>query len=359
MLLTVVLPSRAYASCSTLVALVSAYCPYVIGGLTGTGFALWMASLAAVEYHAPMGMWKGTWIVNPSLWLLVGLLSNHLASMVERSRQNQLGMDELRESRHRIVLAHEQTRKEIAGLLHGRVQSRMVVLGHRLRQCQERLRDVPGGVAESLEEVSRLLGEIRDQELRSISRQLFPSIIRTGLPSALNSLADRFQPICSVRVVADDAISGMESRGRPGLDESLRIGLYRVAEEALTNVAKYSGAACASVTLSLAASQDVVLVIRDDGRGFKSSRSSAGHGILSMEDYVTALGGTLKVDSTPGMGTTVRASVPLSTSRSPEWDFTRTAVVGPGGEHPRQAEHDGLSASRRSDPRVPTASRHD
>ncbi len=323
--LSVVLPLRTFASAFTLVAILSSYSPYVLGAATGMGVALWLGKLLPFGYDGMADPWK--WTIaggSPVLWLLIGAFSNHLSAVVERRREYEKGMDELRESRHRIMLVHEQTRKEIAGVLHGRVQSRMVVLGHWLNDCQEHLKSVPDlgdgprEMVEKLENASKLLQEIRDQELRSITRQLYPSIIHAGLPSALNSLADRFRSIFNVELDIHKDVAELESPLRPSLHESVRLTLYRVAEEALSNVAKYSQAEEARISLSLSsaiegrASGEVMLVIQDNGLGFDPSAISPGQGLLSMDDYVAALGGTLEVRSAPGVGTTIVASVPVS-----------------------------------------------
>ena len=140
--LAVAVPYRVFASSSKLVAMTSSYLPYVLGALTGIWATTWLSGFLPFEYQALTGPWKWTIAVaGPGLWLVVGLVSNHLASMAEHQRGYEKGMDELRESRHRIMLVHEQTRKEVAGLLHGRVQGRMVVLGHWLKDCQERFKD--------------------------------------------------------------------------------------------------------------------------------------------------------------------------------------------------------------------------
>ena len=212
------------------------------------------------------------------------------------------------------MVVHEATRKEIAGLLHGRVQSRLVVLGHWVKECQDSLKDGPKEVVERMENVNKLLQEIRDQELRSITRQFYPAIIRTGLPSALNSFADRFRSIFSVDVEIDEGIYELESPVRPSLNESLRLTLYRVTEEALSNVAKHAQATEAKVRVSLSDSQNVLLEVQDNGHGFQPSNGAVGHGLLSMEDYIEASGGTVEVKSGVGMGTVVVASVPLSRS---------------------------------------------
>ena len=225
-------------------------------------------------------------------------------------------MEELRESRYRMVVVHEQTRKEIAGLLHGRVQSRLIVLSHWLKECQDRLKDRPQEAGEKLVNATELLKYIRDQELCSITRQLYPSIIRTGLPSVLRSLADRFHTVFDVQTDVDRKLVEMEDSSGSGLDDQLRPTLYRVAEEALSNAAKYAQAREVKIRTYLSPLFEVVLEVEDDGEGFLPQETPRGQGLLSMEDYLTAFGGKLEVRSSPGMGTTVSASVPITASES-------------------------------------------
>ena len=232
--LSVALPYRAYKSSSMSVALLSSCAPYVVGALAGVWAALWIGKLLPPGYESLSGIWKWTIVgAAPGCWLFVGLLANHLAKMVDRRREYEKGLEEQMESRHRLMQVHEQTRKEVAGLLHGRVQSRLVVLGHWLKESQELLKDGPEDGLEKLDKANKLLQEIRDQELRSITRQLYPSIIRTGLPSALNSLADRFRDMFAVELRIDDRMAELESPIRPKLNESLRLTVYRVVERKL------------------------------------------------------------------------------------------------------------------------------
>ena len=311
--LSVAIPYRAYASPSTPVALIASYGPYALGSLSGIWVALWLGQVLPLGYAPLAAHWKGSvGLGGPVVWLVLGLLSNRLGASADRQREYQRGMEELRESRHRMVVIHEQTRKEIAGLLHGRVQSRLIVLGHWLKECQDRLKDRPREAAEKLANATELLKDIRDQELRSITRQLYPSIIRTGLPSVLSSLADRFQTVFDVQTDVDRKLVEMEGSSGPGLDEQLRLTLYRVAEEALSNAAKYAQAREAKIRAYLSPSFEVVLEVEDDGEGFLPRETPPGQGLLSMEDYLTALGGRLEVRSSPGMGTTISASVPIT-----------------------------------------------
>ena len=256
--LAVVIPYRAYKSSSALVSLLSSYSPCVIGSLAGVWGSLWLGNLFLSEIDPLANVWRWTMVgVSPISWLVIGVLSNHLAETVDHRRDYERSMEEMVESRHRLMQVHEQTRKEVAGLLHGRVQSRLVVLGHWLKESQNHLKDGPEDALEKLKEASKLLQEITDQELRSITRQLYPSIIRTGLPSALNSLADRFRNMFAVELRIDDGIAELETPIRPKLNESLRLTVYRVTEEALSNSAKHSQADEATVSLSISPAGDV------------------------------------------------------------------------------------------------------
>jgi signal transduction histidine kinase len=219
---------------------------------------------------------------------------------------------EARESRQRIILGHEKIRKEVSNLLHSQVQSRLIVLEYCLKDCQDLLGEGPTEVQERLANARAILREIIEQDLRSITRQLYPSIIQTGLPSALSSLADRFHRIFNVETDIDKDLVGLEGSVPSGLSDSLRLTVYRLAEEALTNVAKHAHADKARLTVKLSSSAEIFLAVQDDGDGFDSESMTPGQGVLSMRDYTSALGGRMEVDSAPGWGTTVRAWFPLS-----------------------------------------------
>ena len=223
---------------------------------------------------------------------------------------------EAKESRQRIILSHEAIRKEVskrrcltsftprfrAG------SSSWSTVSRTARRCWW---TVPPSSHERIANARGILREIIEQDLRTITRQLYPSIIQTGLPGALNSLADRFQRIFLVETDVDKDLVGLE--GSPsGLSDSLRLTIYRLAEEALTNVAKHAHAEKARLTVKLSSSSEVYLAVQDDGDGFEPNNITPGHGVLLMRDYTSALNGRMEVDSAPGWGTTVRVWLPLA-----------------------------------------------
>src|SRR5215212_9450204 len=124
-----------------------------------------------------------------------------------------------------------------------------------------------------------------------------------SLSEALEVLVDRWE-----------AEQGMSARyravngGRP-LPPRVEVGLYRICQEALTNVARHAGARRVTVQL-IAAPEQVRLVVEDDGRGFPASETPADrHGLVGMGERARMLGGTLDVRSSPGEGTRVEATV--------------------------------------------------
>jgi signal transduction histidine kinase len=99
------------------------------------------------------------------------------------------------------------------------------------------------------------------------------------------------------------------------LNEDGKLILYRVVQEALTNVVRHSGAAMVNVAVR-AEGSEVVAVVEDDGEGFDGSRvdNGAGLGLLGMKERAASVGGSVRVESTPGDGTRVRLSIPQQLS---------------------------------------------
>ncbi len=95
------------------------------------------------------------------------------------------------------------------------------------------------------------------------------------------------------------------------------LAVYRIVEEALNNVLKHAAAKCVDVELTQTSDMKAELLIRDDGWGFDLDKQELGFGILTMQDYCGAVGGTLEVNSAPGSGTTVEALSPFRLMRLP------------------------------------------
>ena len=198
---------------------------------------------------------------------------------------------------------HESVKKRISDYLHGHVQSKLLVLHHRLGQCQELVATDPYGAAILLEEIKAGLRSVQEDDIRKASHELYPSIVKLGLGPALRSLVERFSNAVHIELSVGDKIWSF-------WPEEFRVGVYRIVEEALDNVVKHAGARTAQVSVQYSEDGTISLDIYDDGCGFEAGNSSSSLGLLAIEDYAQALGGRFEVDSVPGKGTRVKVIIP-------------------------------------------------
>jgi signal transduction histidine kinase len=206
-------------------------------------------------------------------------------------------LDEVRDSRARIVEASVSERRRLERNLHDGAQQRLVTLSLHLRMAQETLHDDPLATETMLAGAGDDLKHALD-ELRELARGLHPAVLTDrGLAPALESLANRSPfPV---------TIAGVPA-GR--LPEPVEAALYYVVAESLTNAAKHSGATEGSVELSTTP-EAVAVEIRDNGSG--GADLSSGSGLRGLVDRVEALGGALQLQSPVDGGTLVRAELPL------------------------------------------------
>jgi signal transduction histidine kinase len=167
---------------------------------------------------------------------------------------------------------------------------------------------MPPDIRERLIEVRALLEQVEAQ-LRRLSHELRPTILDDlGLKPAIEFLADGISKRTG-RVIAVTGSTG----GR--LSGPVETAMYRIVQEALTNVAKHAQATQAVVHLRRRA-DTLVCSVADNGRGFDANGRSAqthnqGLGLIGMKERAASLGGTLSITSGPGKGTTLKILVPL------------------------------------------------
>jgi two-component system sensor histidine kinase UhpB len=211
---------------------------------------------------------------------------------------------ELRRLSQRILEAQEDERQRVARDLHDQSGQSLTTMLVRLRLL-ERSEDV-AQARMHVQELRKLTAQALD-EIRRIALELRPKILEDlGLCEALAWRTDELNAHGGVRASLQTA--GMEHR----LSRDLELTLYRVAQEAMTNVARHAQARSASVTLRQGNGQ-VTLSVEDDGVGFDAEARLAhasGLGLAGMRERLALVGGTLEVRSAPGRGTHLIASAP-------------------------------------------------
>ena len=201
----------------------------------------------------------------------------------------------------RVVEAQELERRRLARELHDQTGQELtsVLLGLKAvedaktdGERAEALASVRGQVVETLHDVRRLAVELRPKALDDF-----------GLVAALERLRDTFSEQTGMRV-------DLESQIDVRLPSDVETALYRIVQEALTNIVKHAQAASVSIVLTRSG-RAVTAVIEDDGRGFTPGGGGDGLGLLGMGERLALLGGKLKIESSPGAGSTIVAEVPL------------------------------------------------
>jgi signal transduction histidine kinase len=210
-----------------------------------------------------------------------------------------------RDALRRVVSAQELERRRLARELHDETGQALtsILLGLKAAEdaggspeAKEALASLRELVIETLHDVRRLAVELRPRALDDF-----------GLVPALERLTETFAEQTGIDVRFEHTLAG----GR--LPGDIETALYRIVQEALTNVVKHAGARRVSIVLTQR-DRAVIAVVEDDGRGFERERDEEeddGIGLVGMRERIGLLDGRIDVQSTVGAGTTIVAEVPL------------------------------------------------
>lgn len=228
---------------------------------------------------------------------------------MEQERMSRQRAEEAREAhriaekriRHyadRLLRAQEDERRRLSQELHDQPLQDLI---HLLRLLERG----------STDDARKLVSEVVS-ELRQISRGLRPPTLDDlGVGAALHKLVADFRT--RTEIAATFRIEGDVRRLAPEIE----VGLFRVAQEALNNVARHSEAVNVVTSLRFTDSE-VQLSVKDDGAGFEPGRATdATLGIIGMVERAGLVGGTLDIDSGPHRGTSVRAAIPIAPAATP------------------------------------------
>jgi signal transduction histidine kinase len=216
--------------------------------------------------------------------------------------------EDLRRSREQLVSAREEERRRLRRDLHDglgpmhasqalSIDTAELLMGRDPAEAAALLREVKAQTQSAIAEIRRVVYGLRP-----------PALDDLGLAGALRELASRLVgATIEVRVEAPRQLAPLPA--------AAEVAAYRIAQEALANVAHHSGAR--HCTLTLAISDKLTLTVSDDGVGIPTGRT-AGVGLFSMRERAEELGGSLEVSTGSGTGTTVYATLPLDHGRG-DW----------------------------------------
>ena len=241
---------------------------------------------------------------------LTALLVVFASGMLLNIRERRLADAKLKELTQRVFDAQEEERGRVARELHDGISQ--ILVGVRFTLDNARRRLARGDYDKSQEPLDKGLNNLGTaiSEVRRISRDLRPGVLDDlGLGPALKALTDDF----AARTGIDTDFSTVVFRNR--LDQDSKIALYRIAQEALTNIERHSGATHVSVDIR-GHTKGATMRISDNGSGLPSqkSRTGPGIGLRNMQERIEQLDGTLRILSSRGTqgGTVIEARPPLS-----------------------------------------------
>ena len=233
--------------------------------------------------------------MNPSKERLI----RDLAAQAGLVLRNVRLIQDLRASRQRLVAAQDEERRKLERDMHDGAQQQLVALSVQLKLARTMLERDPttvGGMLDTLQvSAADALSDLRD-----LARGIYPQLLADrGLAAALQAQATKSAVPTSVRN------DGVERYPR-----EVETAVYFTCLEALNNVAKYSEATTATVSLAQE-NGTLAFAVADDGVGFTVERTANGTGLQGMADRLDAIGGALEIRSAPGEGTTILGRVPV------------------------------------------------
>ena len=223
-----------------------------------------------------------------------GIAIDNARSVAEERLRRSIEASE-RERSHWARELHDETLQALGAL---RVQLGSGLQRGSPQALEQAVRNAVAQLASDIQSLRRLIAELRPAALDEI-----------GVEAAIQGLVERITATEGVIVDAELELSGGDDGQGTERTEMLDSTIYRVVQEALTNVGKHARAE--HVRLRVSEQQEAIEIsIADDGVGFDPDRSHTGFGLQGMRERVAMFGGSLDIDSSPGTGTRIRAVIP-------------------------------------------------
>jgi PAS domain S-box-containing protein len=223
-----------------------------------------------------------------------------LADVTERRRYH----EQLRELSAHLESVREEEKARIAREVHDELGQMLTVLKLETSMCELAYAELDPGLRDRLNSMKRLISQLF-QLVRDVATALRPPILDAGIASAIEWQGQRFEARTQIPCLVD------VPDNLPTLSDARAIGMFRILQEALTNVMRHAQAHTVEISLTLEEGV-LCMTIADDGVGFEQHQGRpTSFGLVGMRERVLMLGGRLELDSESGEGTTLRAYIPL------------------------------------------------
>ena len=277
------------------------------GWMLGTGIYLEDVEQATRQLRAEVAAGIRTTMVAIASVALVAVLLVAAAGLTLSVREHRLADRKLQALNQRILSLQEEERSRVSRELHDGISQLLVSIKFQFELAGHQLEAGASGGLDSLQQATERLGSAIG-EIRRISHDLRPSLLDTlGLPAAIGQLATEFEQRCGLAVLYRHRL------GAAALPDASAVALFRIVQEALTNIERHARASTVHIDLE-AGAQGVTLAVRDDGVGFdprQIERMPGGIGLRNIRERVEHLGGQFSLSSSSGE-TGMRVVLPLT-----------------------------------------------
>ena len=266
---------------------------------------VWNPDGASYAFMVASPLWRRPWfdmVVVGAVWLLLLALSERRVAALRRTQAMQDAFS------RQLISLQEHERKRIAGELHDGIGQHLLVIGNWARLAMNAL-GAPDRARPPLEVIAETAAQ-SIREIRAMTHDLQPyELEHIGLAEALHAMLRRVSEASRIAIATD-----IDSTVRT-LPGETAINLYRIAQELVNNIVRHAHATEATVALRRTAG-GLVLTVADNGTGLQRSAQPdgkrRGFGLRSLEARTRILGGSQRIESVPGQGTTICVEVPLS-----------------------------------------------
>jgi PAS domain S-box-containing protein len=261
------------------------------------------------DYLVIFGLMEAT-TIDPDVRSLLDTAANQFGIALERVElfdALEKRETELNDLTVRLLDAGEDERRQFSRMLHDDVGQALTALKLELEMLEKDLSPLNPCALKSLEAMRRQIRFV-SEGTRSLSKSLHPAMLdELGLVPTLTWYLDTF--VRSERLEAELTEAGCDKSIPP----TVSLALYRVAQEALTNIVRHAKASRVTISLTLGFPY-AIMEIEDNGKGIsrtKGNNESKGLGLVSMRERVEILGGAFQIKSSPGKGTRIRVKIPI------------------------------------------------
>ncbi len=239
------------------------------------------------------------------LFVIMAVSGAVVVRLQEQVHATQRALDLVRDQQTIMLEADEAARRQVAALLHDRVQAGIIAACLELQMIAQRQ---DGSDQQALRAVIGRLEDLRALDVRRAARALSPSLDDVDLQTALEELASQYEPAMGMSVRVSPEIE----RRRAALAPDVALAVYRIVEQALLNAATHGRAQRVSIDVDLEESR-IAITVHDDGRGLLPATTDMGLGSAVIETWTREFGGSWTLTNASAGGAVLRAE--LVTSR--------------------------------------------